>query len=72
LQRYEYRELITERQAGTRVWYVDDHEQPDWQKGPRIVEYLNQLGAEGWELVSVCAHSGPWNNRLYTLRRPLA
>ena len=71
MQRYEYRELVTDVQEGTRVRYVDD-EQPDWRKGPRMVEYLNQLGAEGWELVSVCAHGGPWNARLYTLRRPLA
>ncbi len=72
MQRYEYRELVTDMQGWTRVRYVDGHEQPDWQTGPRMVDYLNQLGAEGWDLVSVCAHGGPWNARLYTLRRPLA
>jgi hypothetical protein len=25
---------------------------PRWAQGPDLVEYANQLGAEGWELVS--------------------
>jgi hypothetical protein len=72
VQRFEYRELVTDMQGGTRVRYVDDHEQPDWQKGQRVVDYLNQLAAEGWELVSVCMYGGAWAPRLYALRRPLA
>src|SRR5450759_644164 len=74
VQRYEYRELIT-NMAGevTRVRYLDDREVPDWSKGPQTVEYLNRLSDEGWELVSVCMPgAGPWGARMYTLRRPLA
>ena len=74
VQRYEYRELIT-NMAGevTRVRYLDDREVPNWSKGPQTVEYLNRLSDEGWELVSVCIPgAGPWGARMYTLRRPLA
>jgi hypothetical protein len=72
MQRREYQELITDMQGGPRVRYVNDQEQPDWQKGPRVAEYLTQLGAEGWEIVSVCMYGGPWAPRMYTLQRPLA
>jgi hypothetical protein len=71
VQRFEYQELVTDMQGGTRVRYVNDREQPDWQKGPRIVDCLSQLATEGWELVSVCMYGGAWAPRLYTLKRPL-
>jgi hypothetical protein len=32
--------------------YRDDVQLPRWASGPDLVEYSNQLGAEGWELVS--------------------
>ena len=32
--------------------YRDDVQIPRWATGPELVQYANQLGAEGWELVS--------------------
>lgn len=32
--------------------YRDDVQIPRWAAGPDLVEYANQLGAEGWELVT--------------------
>jgi len=32
--------------------YRDDVQIPRWATGPDLVQYSNQLGAEGWELVS--------------------
>jgi hypothetical protein len=35
-----------------KVRYRDDVQLPRWAMGPTLVEYSNQLGAEGWELAS--------------------
>jgi hypothetical protein len=32
---------------------VNGEEQSGWKKAPIIHEYLNQLGAQGWQLVGV-------------------
>ena len=47
-----------------------DHEVFSPERAPKIWEYLNQLGGEGWELVGVAG--GPSGGvYLYTLKRPL-
>jgi hypothetical protein len=38
------------------VWRINDVELPNWKKGPSPSEYVNTLGAEGWELVSDASH----------------
>jgi hypothetical protein len=35
-----------------KVRYRDDQQISRWASGPDLVSYSNQLGAEGWELVS--------------------
>ena len=42
---------------------VNGRELRDWTKGPNISDYINQLGYQGWELVTVDG----WN---YYFRRP--
>ncbi len=32
---------------------ADGQELPDWKKQPTISEYSNQLGDQGWELVTL-------------------
>jgi hypothetical protein len=41
-----------ERPVILKARYRDDVQIPRWAQGPDLVEYANQLGAEGWELVS--------------------
>lgn len=32
---------------------INDREERDWFNGPTIASFSNELGAEGWELISV-------------------
>ncbi len=50
---WEYREVIFREFRGWRPRYVDGRERWDWKDAPTILDYLRQVGAEGWELVSV-------------------
>ena len=36
---------------------IDGQDLANWRQGPTMYEYTNQLGAEGWELVTV-SHTG--------------
>lgn len=50
---WEYREVIFRDYRGWRAREVNGVEQGDWKRSPTIVEYLEQAGREGWELVSM-------------------
>lgn len=50
---WEYCEVIVRDYRGWRVRYVDGRERSDWKNGPTLREYLEQVGKEGWELVSL-------------------
>ncbi len=58
MQRWEYRTLWAsyERDA-MRVRRLDGVEVTDWTRGPALIETLNQLGSEGWELVHIISGS---------------
>lgn len=58
-QSWEYQEVIFRNYGGFRPRYVNGEELAGWKDGPIIHEYLNQLGADGWELAGV----GSQNNR---------
>jgi hypothetical protein len=53
------------------VRYLNLTELPNWEEGPPLVEYINQLGADGWELVGT--PSGGQNPAWYILifKRPI-
>ena len=60
MQKWEYLFVSCRYHKGRPVsnqdwkpWYVNGQELRDWQKQPNISEYSNQLGAQGWELVSL-------------------
>lgn len=50
---WEYMSVRFRDYRGWRPRSVNDDELPGWKEGPEILEYLNQLGAEGWEMVGV-------------------
>jgi hypothetical protein len=52
MQAWEY--LVVEINWGkepARMWKVNGSELRDWKQNPHFSESLNQLGAEGWEVV---------------------
>ena len=51
---WEYREVMFYDYGGYVVRYVNGKEWPNWKrKAPAMAAYLNRLGQEGWELVSL-------------------
>lgn len=44
--------LHGQQSPGCRVVALNDEELVNWGKGPPLHEYLNKLGADGWELTS--------------------
>lgn len=53
MQKWEYLfvEALWENDAW-RPWRINGREDKDWKKGPSIYDHANQLGQEGWELVT--------------------
>jgi hypothetical protein len=51
--RWEYMSVRFRDYRGWRPRFVDERELPAWKEGPEILEYLNTLGAEGWEMVGI-------------------
>ena len=53
MQKWEYMFVVPEHERDyLRPRYVNGQELPNWKKGQTIYEYMNQLGEQGWELVS--------------------
>lgn len=50
---WEYREVVFRDYRGWRARVVNGVELGDWKNAPTIVEYLEQAGRDGWELVSM-------------------
>lgn len=61
--RWEYLEVIFyDYRGGWRPRFLNREEMVDWKKQPLIHDYLNLLGAEGWEMVSM---SDRYRNRAH-------
>jgi hypothetical protein len=55
MQKWEYLFVfaaITSDGGEFRPRFVNDEELNDWQAGPTLYEYSNQLGESGWELLA--------------------
>jgi hypothetical protein len=52
-QEWEYREVVFRDYRGWRTREVNGRELGNWKNSPTLIEYLEQAGKEGWELVSV-------------------
>ncbi len=74
MQRWEYLFVIVDTDSGRwRPHYENDQELHDWFKGPTVPQYANQLGEQGWELVSSIAsidRGGYISDYQYVFKRP--
>lgn len=52
-QNWEYREVVFRDYRGWRTHAVNGAELGNWRDAPTLLEYLEQAGREGWELVSM-------------------
>jgi hypothetical protein len=50
---WEYLEVVFRDYRGWRPRMVNGRESGGWKNAPVIIDYLKQLGSEGWELVSI-------------------
>ena len=50
---WEYLVVSFHKQNGWRARFVNGRELKEWTQGPQLHAVLDQLGADGWELVSV-------------------
>ena len=65
MQHWEYK--MVDSYGGREVTGID-HEKVNQKPLPKVLDYLNQLGREGWEVVGFASHSGV---NEYVLKRPL-
>ena len=74
LVKWEYLFVVCEHLRGDwRPQFVNGQELNNWQHGPTIYEYSNQLGQQGWELVNlVTGHNDEGSTLYYRLvfKRP--
>lgn len=52
-QQWEYREVLFRDYRGWRTHTVNGVELGDWKNAPTLLDFLEQAGREGWELVSM-------------------
>ncbi len=50
---WEYLIVSFHEQNGWHARFVNGHELENWQRGPQLHDVLDQLGADGWELINV-------------------
>ena len=53
MQQWEYKFLIASWHDGWKIEMVNGETLTDWEYGLSMYDYLNQLGAQGWEIVSM-------------------
>jgi hypothetical protein len=68
--RWEYVEIVFCNHRGFRPRTINGKEARNWKKTPLIYEYLNHLGAQGWELAGVVARHK--NEMSAYLKRPIS
>lgn len=52
-----------------RPHFINGQELRDWERGPTIYEFANQMGEQGWELVSF-SYQGEYPQPSMVFKRP--
>jgi hypothetical protein len=50
---WEYLEVTFREYRGWRPRFVNGEELDEWKEQPEIVDYLNELGQGGWEMIGI-------------------
>ena len=68
MTKWEYLQVKPNHARGLRPQWINGQMLPDWHKGPEFFDYLEQLGDQGWELVTVTKVSS--SPGTYHFKRP--
>ena len=52
MQKWEYIFLTATWNEGWKVELVNGETVEDWQDGPSMFDYVNELGQQGWDMIS--------------------
>jgi len=53
--KWEYQGATFENSKGWKLRYVGGNKKKGWRDGPLLQEYIEQMGEQGWELISACS-----------------
>jgi hypothetical protein len=76
MQQWEYLVLDVDHVSkgltslGWKVSHVNGREIPNWKNGVLYFEYINQLGAQGWELVDTIRYGDTARPGTLLFKRP--
>jgi hypothetical protein len=81
MQTWEYLFLKATWRSGWKIEHVNGDPIDDWDEGPSMYAYINELGAEGWEMVNMQYFttfdqegeptSDDYENYRFVMKRPL-
>jgi ABC-type cobalamin transport system ATPase subunit len=66
MQRWEYMTLTSSKNYGTVKYYINDAQQ-QVLKNQKLVDVINQIGGQGWEMVGLAAGE---SENIYIFKRP--
>ncbi len=76
MQKWEYLVVYVDhvskklRSLGWKVSHINGQEISNWQEGVPFFEYINRLGAEGWELIEAIKYGDSARPGTLIFKRP--
>jgi hypothetical protein len=82
MQTWEYLFLRAAWRSGWKIDQVNGVLLEDWDEGPSMYDYINRLGSQGWEMISMQYFttfdqegepiSDDYENYRFVLKRPIS